>query len=85
MLIATRLGELLQSGRHVHPLPVHIAILLDDNVAEVDADAKMEGLGRLLRGLCCEGLLNRHRTADGFHRACKLTRSPSPVVLNTLP
>ncbi len=45
------LRQLLQPGRDIHAIPVHIAILLDHDVTEVDADAELEGLGGLLSGL----------------------------------
>jgi hypothetical protein len=39
---------LLQPRRYVHAIAVHIPIFLDDDVTEVDADAKLEGLRRVL-------------------------------------
>jgi hypothetical protein len=36
-----RIGDLLQSGRHVHTIPIHIAIFLDDHVADDVSDVDL--------------------------------------------
>ena len=41
-----RPGELLQTSGNVHLAPVKVVVLLADHVAEVDADAELEALGR---------------------------------------
>jgi hypothetical protein len=47
---ATGVGELLPASGDVNTVPVHIAVLLDDGVTEVDPDAELEGTRRFLRG-----------------------------------
>ena len=37
-------ASLFQPSRDVHSVPVHIPILLDDDVPEIDPDAKSDGL-----------------------------------------
>ena len=43
-------ASLLQSGGNVHAVAEDVAILLDHDVAEIDADAKLKGLGIRLAG-----------------------------------
>jgi hypothetical protein len=69
---APGLRELLQSGRYVDLVAVHITILLDDDVAEVDADANLERC--LLRALRPESLLDSQGAPDGLHRALELNQ-----------
>src|SRR5829696_10569015 len=69
----SRLGQLLQSGRHVHPVSVNVPVVLDDDVPEVDAHTEPQGLPRTFRSPTrTHRLLYLQGTANGIQRAPKL-------------
>ncbi len=67
---ATRLGQLLQPCRDVHAIAVDVLTVQHD-VAEVHADAKLQGSGRQ-RVLRRDGFLDVDGAAHGFNDRCKL-------------
>jgi hypothetical protein len=69
---SARLGDAFKPGRDVHAIAVNVAAL-DDDVTEVDADAKFEaGYLRLVRIALCHGALHFDRAAHGVHDAGEL-------------
>ena len=64
---ASRIGDLLQSRRHVDAVAVDIAIL-DDDIAEADADAKANGSFAIVGR---HALLPSHGAGDGVDDALK--------------
>ena len=83
-----RLRNPLQSGGDIHPVAVDVAIL-DDHIAEIDADAEDDPLmfGRLGIALG-HALLHRHGAGDRSHDARELDQqavasgldNPAPVL-----
>ena len=65
--IPPRLCKSLQAGRDVYPIPKKI-VALNDDVADVDADAEMHLLnGRSIRILLAYGVLNFDCAFHGIH------------------
>src|SRR5262249_9136480 len=60
------IGSAFKSGRDVDPVAVDIALLVNDHVAEIDADPQLKGA--LVRR---EVILNFQPTLDGSQRAGK--------------
>ena len=80
-----RRGQLLQTRGDVHPVAIDIA-LLDDHIADVDADAESDALllGQLPLALG-HAPLDRRGTLDRIYNAPNSTSTPSPMSLATRP
>ena len=73
---ATRLGERLQPGRHVDAVPENVW-LLDDDVADIDADSEFDALfGRHRDIALSHAALDFDGAAHGFDDAGKLGQQP---------
>jgi hypothetical protein len=70
-------GDTLQACRHVHAIAENVAIF-DDDISEIDADAKFDGRSRLRGIACAHGLIGyrprkrrrslRWEIQSAFHR-----------------
>ena len=83
---AARLGEALEARRDVHAVAENI-VVLDDDVADMDADAEVDALGlghaRHCARPCRAG--RRRRSATASTTLANSTSRPSPVVLTSRP
>ena len=77
-----RLGECLQAGCHVDPVPEDV-VLIGNHVAEVDADAKVDPLGgRSVRIPLDHPPLHLDSAANSGDHARELCKEPIASVLN---
>ena len=75
----------LQSRRHIDIVAIDV-IALDDDIAEVKADPKYDGLFLGLVAICLDHrLLELYRRSQRVHGATELNEAPSPVSLITRP
>jgi hypothetical protein len=71
---ATRIGKSFEAGGDVDAITVNVAVL-DDDVAEIDADTELNALcGRDVGITLGHTLLHCHRAGDGFDNAGKLDK-----------
>ena len=71
---AARLRDLLQSGCDIHPVAVDVPVGFNDDVAQVDADPELEGLGRFPRTRGSKALLDLCGASHGLDGAGELNQ-----------
>ena len=71
---ATRIGKSFEAGSDVDAITVNVSVL-DDDVAEIDADSELNALCVRDAGIVLgHTLLHCHRAGDGFDNAGKLDK-----------
>jgi hypothetical protein len=75
---AARLGQGFETSRDIDAVPVGV-VLVDDDVAEIDADAELDAGTLSLRNAISRCSSTAQRTASTT--LANSTKSPSPVVL----
>ena len=74
------------SGCRLTPSPIRSPSLFLDNVAQMDADAKLDAaFGRQAGVALNHAVLHFDAAAHGIHDAAELMRTPSPVRFTTRP
>jgi hypothetical protein len=72
---APRLGDAFETRSNIHNVPEYVTVL-DDNVADVDANAQFDAsVLRYRRVALGHAVLNLNSTACGVHGTCELNQN----------